>query len=116
LADKTKRIEEILEKTRIAFIKDTNNKMEQIQICFQQWKDHGNSQENLIDTTHRHVHSIKGLALTLTYPQIHNDCERILAFILQQESLIWTTSEINSLQSLVEHLRISVDESFAVHE
>lgn len=112
MADKSSRIEEIINRTRIAFIKDTNNKMDQIHSCFQQWKDDHALQETLIDTTHRNVHSIKGLALTLSYPQIHDACEQILAFILQHERSIWTISEINSLRLLIDQLQISVDESF----
>jgi HPt (histidine-containing phosphotransfer) domain-containing protein len=112
LTEKTQRIEEIIKRTRIAFTEDTINKVIQIQGCFQQWKDNSISQENLIDTTHRNVHSIKGLALTLSYPLIHNACEQILDIILQHESPIWTTTEINCLHILVDQLQTSMDESF----
>jgi len=113
MADQTQRIEEIIKRTRIAFIADTTNKMEQIRSCFQQWEEAQVSQENLIDMTHRYVHSIKGLALTLQYPQIHNACEQVLAIILQQESHVWTISDINLLQKLVDDLQVSVKTSFA---
>lgn len=109
------RIEAILKRTRIAYIADTTAKLEQIHLLFRQWADGCTSADMLIDMTHRHVHGMKGLALTLNYPAIHEACEPVLS-ILQHQGPDWTKSDIYTLRSLVGRLQESADEAFAAGE
>ncbi len=109
------RFEAIIKRTRIAYIADTAAKMEQIHLLFRQWAEGSTSADQLIDTTYRHVHGMKGLALTLNYPIIHEACEPVLS-ILQHHGPDWTKSDINILQSLVTSLQECIDESFASGE
>ena len=111
----TGRYEDIIKRTRIVFVADTAAKMEQIHLLFRQWTDGDTSTDLLVDTTHRHVHGMKGLALTLNYPLIHQACEPILS-ILQHLGNNWTKSDIYTLQSLVGLLQERIDESFAAEE
>lgn len=109
------RFEAIIKRTRIAYVADTAAKMEQIHLLFRQWSEGSGPVDLLIDTTHRHVHGMKGLALTLNYPVIHEACEPVLS-ILQHHGPEWTRSDINALQLLVTALQECVDAAFAADE
>lgn len=116
MTDQNKRIAEIIKRTQIAFIEDTTSKMEHLHSCFRQWKRNEMRCEDVVDTTHRYVHGMKGLALTLSYHQIHIICEQILSFILQQEGAAWKTSDMDRLHSLVDELQVRIDNSFKNNE
>ncbi len=116
MTDQTReqRMKEILGRTKIIFIQDTIDKINQMNLIFKQWEQQEISAESLIESIHLHVHAMKGLALTLSYHQIDRLCQEIIALILQREGredLFWTKPEIADFHQMIVSLQRLVEEA-----
>lgn len=113
MSDKSKRIEAIMNRTRSLFITDSLDKMQQMEQRFIDWRQGKVTLEQFIETVHWHVHGMKGLAMTLSYHQMHGVCEHILSTISQQEGQVWTIPDGDKLHELVQQLKISMEQELS---
>jgi HPt (histidine-containing phosphotransfer) domain-containing protein len=104
MADADNRFEQIIKETRIVFIQECEGKIAEIQVTSDQAKRSEISEEYWIKTTYQHVHSMKGMALTLSYHQIDQSCQKIILLIQKPREQKWTATEKDQLNEWLNEL------------
>ncbi len=114
---KAERYRQIIEQTRVRFLQDATIKMQDIHAGLTSYNgleepdaDAGLALANQI---HRHVHAIKGLALTLSYAEIDELCGDMINYILNDPARIWKREHIDRLQQQVSQLQQLIDDAKA---
>lgn len=110
MTEKSQRFEEILRQTRISFLQDSQEKMQEIRIFSDQRRDDPRFPELFAETVHKRVHAMKGLALTLSYTLLDELCNKTIHYILQHENPAWSASDMEQLDSFVAQIRQCLDE------
>ena len=107
---KAERYRQIIEQTRVRFLQDAATKMQDLHQGFASYMqlDEPSPQagDTMTDQVHRHVHAIKGLALTLSYPRIDELCGDILHYILNDPPIIWKRDHLVILEQQVHQLEL----------
>lgn len=113
MTDQEQRIAEILRRTREPFKQDARDKIDQLHRLFALCDEGTQTAGAVAESARRHAHSMKGLALTLSFSSVHEACEHILDTILQQEERPWTIPDLENLRALVRRLEEAMNAEFA---
>jgi HPt (histidine-containing phosphotransfer) domain-containing protein len=76
--DYNEKLKRIIRQAQELFLQDAASKMTDMEAGIRQWMERGLSFEQTADLIHRHVHALKGVALTIQYEDIDQVCEQIL--------------------------------------
>ncbi|MEW4371150.1 Hpt domain-containing protein [Paenibacillus kandeliae] len=105
---KAERYRQIMEQTRIRFLQDASIKMQELDASFTEYRQTSEPSEStareLAMLVHRHVHAIKGLALTLSFVEIDHICAEMTDYILNDPDKIWQSSDIRWLEQQTNEL------------
>lgn len=112
MSDNIRRIEQILERARVAFIRDTKEKIGQIGVCFAEWEAGNSAPAEAAAAVYRHVHGIQGMAKTVSFEEIHRICADIDEYIIQQDERTWTSESLRELRGKTDILARCAEESF----
>ncbi|MFD1884710.1 Hpt domain-containing protein [Paenibacillus wenxiniae] len=114
---KAERYRQIIEQTRVRFLQDAAIKMHDMHQSLQDYNGleapDADAGQALAHQIHRHVHAIKGLALTLSYSGIDELCGDMVNYILNDSSRIWKREHVDRLQQQVDQLGQLIDEATA---
>jgi HPt (histidine-containing phosphotransfer) domain-containing protein len=105
MADMDNRFEQIIKQTRIVFIQECEGKMAEIQEITAQASRGEILVDQWIKTTYQHVHSMKGMALTLSYHQIDQSCQKIIHLIQEPREQEWAAADKNQLYNWINELK-----------
>jgi chemotaxis protein histidine kinase CheA len=112
---KAERYRQIIEQTRVRFLQDAMIKMQDMHQGLTDYnrleEPDADAGQALANQIHRHVHAIKGLALTLSYPGIDELCGDMINYILNDPSRIWKREHVDRLQQQVNQLEQLLDEA-----
>ncbi|TMV50113.1 hypothetical protein FE783_11145 [Paenibacillus mesophilus] len=76
--DYNEKLKRIIRQAQELFLQDAASKMSEMEAGIRQWTDRSLSFDQTVDLIHRHVHALKGVALTIQYDDIDRVCKQIL--------------------------------------
>ncbi|WP_322906921.1 Hpt domain-containing protein [Paenibacillus campi] len=114
---KAERYRQIIEQTRVRFLHDATTKMHDLHQIFADYRQFDDPDPQagsaVADRVHRHIHAIKGLALTLSYASIDELCGEMIHFILNDPPKIWKREYVEQLERYVHQLEQLLHEAAA---
>ncbi|TNJ58061.1 hypothetical protein FE784_38230 [Paenibacillus hemerocallicola] len=72
------KLKRIIRQAQTLFLQDAASRMSEVEAGLRQWTEHELSFDETVDLIHRHVHALKGVALTIQYDDIDLVCKQIL--------------------------------------
>lgn len=76
--DYNEKLKRIIRQAQELFLQDAASKMLEMEAGIRQWAERSLSFDQTTDLIHRHVHALKGVALTIQYDDIDRVCRQIL--------------------------------------
>lgn len=72
------KLKRIIRQAQTLFLQDAATKLSEMEAGIRQWSEDELSFDETVDLIHRHVHALKGVALTIQYDDIDRVCKLIL--------------------------------------
>ncbi|MDF2663561.1 MAG: hypothetical protein K0Q94_6352 [Paenibacillus sp.] len=76
--DYNEKLKRIIRQAQTLFLQDAASRMSEVETGLRQWTEHELSFDETVELIHRHVHALKGVALTIHYDDIDLVCKQIL--------------------------------------
>lgn len=104
------RMQELLEKTRIIFLRDALQRCSSHREQIDFYRAGGIPLQELGKASYEYAHALKGVALTVGLPTIHELSERIVSYSIQQESA-WIEESGRELLTLLQKLEQELNQA-----
>ncbi|MCI3922799.1 Hpt domain-containing protein [Paenibacillus sp. TRM 82003] len=94
-----------MEATKALFLEELRAKGSDVAEQVEQWREGRTTNEQLIKRLYSLTHTLKGVALTVGFADVHDVAERVSAFKYRQESCPLSAAELNEAADAALELR-----------